>query len=308
MMDDGTHIDAGCCIPKAGGLEMAITMVPGRRFTLVELLVVIGVIAVLCALLFPALAKAKETANRIVCTSGTRQVFLGCLSYAQDYEGYFPNNLHGLGNGYGFQTVLIDNKYLVEKLFTRSGGCPHGPDTFRTFVGDPIRSASLAGTGNEVVTSYGLNGILQSGFGSYRPGIPYWDWPGGAWARYGPQRLRMRRLKYGSTVGVVFCSPVYWDVHNSGEGMWRSLWHTIGYCQNGTWDFPDPKKRRHGGKGLPVTAADGHARFLSASEITGGAAYVVAGTAPWVSSTYTPVTFMDYSFRYMYRTENSIDD
>jgi len=62
-------------------------------FTLVELLVVIGVIAVLIALLLPALSKAREQAKRISCLSNQRQRYLAAMLYATDQRGYFPGGV-----------------------------------------------------------------------------------------------------------------------------------------------------------------------------------------------------------------------
>ena len=62
----------------------------GRAFTLIELLVVIAILAILAALLLPALATAREKGRKAVCVSNLRQVGLAIRSYADDNEGRIP--------------------------------------------------------------------------------------------------------------------------------------------------------------------------------------------------------------------------
>lgn len=73
------------------------TRATGRpAFTLVELLAVIGVIALLVALLLPALAAARSSARAVQCSSNLRQIGITCLQYADQWRGRLPNNSYSM--------------------------------------------------------------------------------------------------------------------------------------------------------------------------------------------------------------------
>jgi prepilin-type N-terminal cleavage/methylation domain-containing protein len=73
------------------GKQLRVTMIPGRRtFTLIELLVVVAIIAILAALLLPALGKAKFQARRISCVNQQRQVGIALTTFADDNDSRYP--------------------------------------------------------------------------------------------------------------------------------------------------------------------------------------------------------------------------
>ena len=95
-------------------------------FTLIELLVVIAIIAILASLLLPALARAKESAKRIQCTSGIRQLGLAVAMFADEHDGLYPQRQ---GGGSNMWPLLLQPYYIETKILY----CPSdvvNPDNF----------------------------------------------------------------------------------------------------------------------------------------------------------------------------------
>ncbi len=68
-------------------------------FTLIEMLVVISIIAILGAILFPVFARSRENARRSTCQSNLKQIGLSLLQYTQDYDDKLVRAWYGVGNG-----------------------------------------------------------------------------------------------------------------------------------------------------------------------------------------------------------------
>src|ERR1044071_2979461 len=100
-----------------------VKKIPTRRaFTLIELLVVISIIAILAAMLLPALSRAKETAKKISCLNQMRQLGLSLQMYVNENQNFFPPRVSTnrwptvLREGYQQLSILVCPSDLPDPL------------------------------------------------------------------------------------------------------------------------------------------------------------------------------------------------
>lgn len=121
----------------------------GRRgFTLVELLVVIGIVAILVAILLPSLNRAREQANAIKCASNLRQISIGWLMYANNRGAVCPGrparlpppatNVYGVGNGDQFRPRWFVTLGAESGIYAYRRPSPNPADDNTKNVDNPV--------------------------------------------------------------------------------------------------------------------------------------------------------------------------
>lgn len=127
-----------------------------RAFTLIELLVVVAIIAILAAILFPVLSRARERAQAVACASNLKQFGAAFTMYAGDYDGRLPSP----GGDATYLTAWSTDQGTTLNRYL--GGGPRVKRVENSLWTCPVQIAHASHkTGRFAPNSYGMNSYLR---------------------------------------------------------------------------------------------------------------------------------------------------